>query len=570
MPIHNADDGSRRLAHLIRSLQSALRRRSAAVGAMWATAGALAAVAGLLALDWSDMAPAFPRTTVYGATGAAAVAAVAGAAFVAWRRRPSPVYVARLIETQRPELKNAVLTFVELAADPSADPSMTAAVARRAATILARDNPDRFLPPLDLRRPLIAVLAAAAINGGLLWLGQGTRIRPWVASADAGLMGAGHLPAPAAADLPHPAPPPSGSAERRVKPTADRRAAAADAAAKPPAPKPSPGDGTGETAASRALAAAIRADAKTFDRLAAALAADQAHHAEGHGTGSARAGKGHESDAAGTPQHESDAASTPRHESDAASTPRHESDATSTPRHESNAASTPRHESNAAGTPRHESDAASTPQHETDAAATPRHDTDAAATPRHDTNAGNPVSRRACAARAVGDAEPRPGAAGSDNPPLPDHEPSEVSPKNALDTMRRARRLIEEADRRLGDGEVTDAFLDRMGVGNAEFRRFVVAWQRKFEALSAGPAVTRRPRRVHLAAGKTEGKVLRPTGGSEAKPVAGPVNLEPDGRKESVQGTASGVSARLQPAVRAYFRAIDQLTAEPGEKEPLE
>jgi len=377
VPIHNADDGSRRLAHLIRSLQSALRRRSAAVGAMWATAGALAAVAGLLALDWSDMAPAFPRTTVYGAAGGAAVAAVVGAAFVAWRRRPSPVYVARLIETQRPELKNAVLTFVELAADPSADPSMTAAVARRAATILARDNPDRFLPPLDLRRPLIAVLAAAAINGGLLWLGQGTRIRPWVASADAGLMGAGHLPAPAAADLPHPAPPPSGSAERRVKPTADRRAAAADAAAKPPAPKPSPGDGTGETAASRALAAAIRADAKTFDRLAAALAADQAHHAENHGTGSARAGKGHDTNATSTPRHESDAEPRPG----AGATPRHESNAASTPRHESNAAGTPRHESNAAGTPRHESDA------------------------------GNPVSRRACAARAVGDAEPRPGAA---------------------------------------------------------------------------------------------------------------------------------------------------------------
>jgi hypothetical protein len=528
VPIHNADDGSRRLAHLIRSLQSALRRRSAAASAMWATAGALAAVAGLLALDWSDMAPAFPRAAVYGAAGAAAVAVVAGAAFVAWRRRPSPVYVARLIETERPELKNAVLTFVELAADPSADPSMTAAVARRAATILARDNPDRFLPPLGLRRPLIAVLAAAALNGCLLWLGQGTRIRPWVASADAGIMGAGHLPAPAAADLLHPVPHPSGSAEPRVKPTADGRAATADAAAKPPTPKPSPGDGTGETAAARALAAAIRADAKTFDRLAAALAADQPHHAEGHGTGSDRAGKGHESDATGTPRHESDATGTPRHESDAASTPRHESDA---------------------GTPRHESDAA---------------------TPRHESDAGSPVSRRACAARAVGDAEPRAGAAGSADPPLPDHEPSEVSPKNALDAMRRARRLIEEADRRLADGEVTDAFLDRMGVGNVEFRRFVVAWQRKFKALSAGPAVTRRPRRVHVAPGKTEGKVLRPTGGSEAKPVAGPVNLEPDGRKESVQGAASGVSARLQPAVRAYFRAIDQLTAEPGEKEPLE
>jgi hypothetical protein len=134
--------------------------------------------------------------------------------------------------------------------------------------------------------------------------------------------------------------------------------------------------------------------------------------------------------------------------------------------------------------------------------------------------------------------------------------------------MRRAKRLIEEADRRLRDGEVTDTFLGRMGVGNAEFRRFVVAWQRRLEAAGGTGAATSRPREVRTDPGKREVEVLRPTGGTEAAPIVGPVNVGPDGRKGSVQNASSDVSPRLQPAVKAYFETIDQLTAEPGEKEP--
>ncbi|KPK45694.1 MAG: hypothetical protein AMK72_10630, partial [Planctomycetes bacterium SM23_25] len=100
------------------------------------------------------------------------------------------------------------------------------------------------------------------------------------------------------------------------------------------------------------------------------------------------------------------------------------------------------------------------------------------------------------------------------------------------------------------------------------FRRFVAAWQRKFEAAPAGPAVTPRPRQVRSAPGETEGEVFRPTGGTDAAPIVGPVNVGPDGRRGSVQGAASQVSPRLQPAVTAYFEAVDQLTAEPDEKEP--
>ncbi|KPK47739.1 MAG: hypothetical protein AMK72_08075, partial [Planctomycetes bacterium SM23_25] len=190
VPIRADDEGSRLLFRLIGSLQSALRRRSAVVAALWAAAGATAAVAGLLAIDSSGGVPDSARRVVYGAAGAAAIVVVASAAFMAWRRRPSAVYVARLIEAERPELKNALLTFAELASDPSADPSLTAAVGRRAAMILARDVPGRFLPPWDIRRPLVAVLGAGALVGGMLWLAQGTRVRPWVPSADAGLIGA--------------------------------------------------------------------------------------------------------------------------------------------------------------------------------------------------------------------------------------------------------------------------------------------------------------------------------------------------------------------------------------------
>jgi len=526
VPTRDGDEGSRLLSHLIGSLQSVLRRRAAGVAAMWATAGALAATAGLLAVDWATAAPDSSRPVVYVAAGAAAVAVVAGAAFMAWRRKPSPLYAARLIEKRRPELKNALTTFAELACDPSSDPSMTSAVGRRAATILARDVPGRFLPPLQIRRPLAAVLAAGAIIGLMLWLAQGTRIRPWVASAEGGVMATDIVPVHPAPDVPRlvaldqSGPRPSGVAERGAKQTPGRSPADTSSAAKAPARQPSRTERGGEAAAAQALAAAIRADAKTFERLATALAADGASDLQGDGAGT------------GTPRHDGDAVR------------------------------------GGSGDP-------------------PRNDDDSGA----DAVKGA-VSRRSSPARAVDGGEPSPGARGAGEPkavrphaaggaeaakpprktagdsPLPDREPSNAFPKNALDAMRRARRLIKEADRRLREGEVADAFLDRMGVGNAEFRRFVVAWQRKFEAATSGPAVTPRPRKVRSTTGKKEGNVLRPAGGSEAAPIVGPVDLGPDGRKGSVQGTASWVSPRLRPAVTAYFRALDGLTTEPSEKDP--
>ncbi|MBE3070106.1 MAG: hypothetical protein IMZ66_07700, partial [Planctomycetes bacterium] len=128
--------------------------------------------------------------------------------------------------------------------------------------------------------------------------------------------------------------------------------------------------------------------------------------------------------------------------------------------------------------------------------------------------------------------------------------------------MRRARRLIEEADRRLRQGEVSDAFLDRMGVGNADFRRFVTAWQRKLDAAAPGPAVTAPPGATRTVAPPTPGGILRPDGGPDARPVAGPVAVAADGRQGWVQGRQSPVSPQLRPAVEAYFEAVDRMAAE--------
>jgi hypothetical protein len=448
---------------------------------------------------------------------------------VAWRRKPSSLYVARLIETERPELKNALLTFVELVSDPSADPSMTVAVGRRAAMILARDVPRRFLPPWDLRRPLVAIFGAGALVGGMLWLAQGTRIRPWVASAEGGLMGVAIAPDQPASKAPPPAPPkpgPSDDSQNTTNETAEHSLAGAGGATKAPAAKASPAEAKTEASVAQELAGALQADAKAFERLAAALAADGTSGRQGEGAGGGRTGatdgpNGPEGGGSGDP---------------------------------------PRDTPVSRGThPAHAVD---------DAGMSPRPQGAGRTEPSPDAG-GAPGSETADPRAGGGAAGTKPRKAAGDSP-LPDREPSDRFPENALDAMRQAKRLIEEADRRLRDGKVTDTFLGRMGVGNAEFRRFVVAWQRRLDAAAGTGAVGHRPREVRSAAGEREGETLRPAGGTEATPIVGSVNVESDGRKGSVQGASPQVSPRLQPAVKAYFEAIDQLTAEPGGKEPTQ
>ena len=133
--------------------------------------------------------PVGHRIIVYLAATAAGLMAVAGAAARAARPVPSAFYVARLIEKRRPDLKNSLITFVELASEGAADRSLCAAVGRRAARLLAGTDPVEFLPAPALRRPLAAAGAAALVLGACLWLAQGTLFAPWAAAAQAGPVG---------------------------------------------------------------------------------------------------------------------------------------------------------------------------------------------------------------------------------------------------------------------------------------------------------------------------------------------------------------------------------------------
>jgi hypothetical protein len=131
--------------------------------------------------------------------------------------------------------------------------------------------------------------------------------------------------------------------------------------------------------------------------------------------------------------------------------------------------------------------------------------------------------------------------------------------------MRQTRLLIKEADRRLRDGEVSDAFLGRMGMSNAEFRRFVTAWQRQMETGTPGPNVSTPPDAVSTiaaAGGTGAGQVLRPTAASDVKPMLSAAASRSVGPQGQVEGAESAVSPRLKPAVSAYFEAVGRMAAD--------
>ena len=162
MPTHERGADVLPLSRLIAWIQAALRRRAAVRAGLWAVAGALAALAAVLVADMA-WGLSGARIIFYLAATAAGLMAVAGAAARAARPVPSAFYVARLIEKRRPDLKNALITFVELACEGAADRSLYAAVGRRAARLLAGTDPVEFLPAPALRRPLAAAGAAAII-----------------------------------------------------------------------------------------------------------------------------------------------------------------------------------------------------------------------------------------------------------------------------------------------------------------------------------------------------------------------------------------------------------------------
>ena len=167
---------------LLEYLAWRLRRRAAKAAALWTAAAALAGLAAGVAVA---AAVGLPPSVLFAALvlGAAAVGVAAG---LSYRPRPSPMYLARLVERQRPQLKEALVTLVELAADASSDRTMQTALARRAGRILSCDPPHAFLPAASWRRPAWALVAGSVLLGAVLWLAKGTVVAPWLPGAAAG------------------------------------------------------------------------------------------------------------------------------------------------------------------------------------------------------------------------------------------------------------------------------------------------------------------------------------------------------------------------------------------------
>jgi len=556
VPSRQGATPGRFLRHVLVSVQSVLRRRAAVRSAVWASAAALAALTLVLAIDAVWVYPRSSRPAVYLMAALAGAAGVAISMLLAWARKPSLFYVARLIERGRPELKNDLMTFLDLSADSGADPSAAVAIARRSARLLAEFEPTRLLPPHRLRRPCAVVAGAAVALAVGVWLAQGVLFQPWIGQAEAGLVSGGS----AAAALGGPGTP--------LVETAGAVAAQPEELAASLAPSPEPKrDGEQayadadqqkepsapglQQAASGALAENIAADAQTLERLAAALealasspssappsSADQGPAGAGQGAGrdsrqeSQQGGGSNPAGSEGPTQLAS------------AGSPEGSPDGT---RDGAGGGRTERTETrNGAGTGQ-----------EPDS-------TGSAESPG--TAAGGPGGTGAGAQQGnqgQGGAGGRSGGPG--RPPIPERPQPTAFPKNPLDATRWADRLIKEADRRLREGEVSDAFLGRMGMSQADFRRFVVAWQRRLESAAPGTDVTQAAGAVRTAAAPGAGEAVGASGAGLARTM---VDRGPEGTpgpSNLVQDDSSQVSVRFRPVVSAYFDELSRRAEKPKE-----
>jgi len=594
-------------------VQKAHRRRAAAVRALWATSAAVAALTVFLAADAASGWAEGRRLAVYLVVAAASGTAVAGLALAAWLRIPSPLYVARLIERYHPELKNALITFVELESDPPAsrragttagggpaeDPSVAAAVGRQAARVLSGADPTEFLPSRGIRTPAMAAAAAVSILAGVLWMGQGVLFRPWVSAAQASPAAGEQATSPTTlAPLKEPA--------LSVRPAASAGSGQAASA------------GSGQAASaenrSEALGAAIQADREKLERLAEALAATAA----GPGSSAASAGSGQAGSAAqsaaptgrmagdargGTGQGTTQAASggatkisqnggchpQTKFGGDAATgqgTPKPHRLGVAPDSGSSEIVSKSAGGSAAGGAVKSSAAPGRGQPPEAESAG------QASGEPLPNDGgdgAGDDGAAGATAGLRPGAAGLRPGGptppkqplrlrrleagtggsvaggmpaarqGGSDGPPLVQRPQTADFPRNTLDAMRRVRRLIEEADGRIRDGEVNDAFLGRMGMSHAEFHRFVAAWQRTLETSAPEADAPAGVSGVVESDATARGELIRPAMGSESRPVLGAAAAD---KGDLVQGGDSRVSLRLRPAVAAYFEAVGRLAAE--------
>jgi hypothetical protein len=493
----------------------------------WAAAATMIAMAGLLAVDGATNFAAAVRPIVYGLAMAAGAVTV-GAALLAGRVQVlPPMCVVRLIEQVRPDLKNALLTFVELRSDPSADPSKIAAVARRAARILAEVDLCEFVPTVCVRRATYAAMGGACLLGVMLWLTQGVLFSRGPATAKAELMIASGSPLASAAQT---------------------QAGAAKSAKTPADPEKKPGS----EAAAQSLAAAMEADKENLQRLAEALAGkpDGAGRAPsagiaGRGAGDDGAGRG-----AGGQAPSGDAAGCGANQQ------------------APSAGQAVRASSGSSGARPNEERRLSA---DTGSSAAPAPSAGGAGrgASEQGPSAGNAPLPEGQASigpgGAQGDGATKPPPAQASAPPLPKRPQSDALPEKTLDAMRKVRRSIDEADKRLREGEVTDAFLGRMGMSNAEFRRFVAAWQRQLD--TAAPETSAAPPGARQAPGEPMSKVEFSTGGAgtDVRPITGPAPAAAAIQGGAVQGADASASVRLRPAVAAYFETVGKLAAEKAE-----
>jgi hypothetical protein len=540
VPKHENAPALRFLHTLLRSLQTALRRRAAGTAALWATAGVLGSLAALLATDASLGFPGSARTVIYLVAWLAGISVVGAAVGSAWTKKPSTLYLARLIELQRPDLKNALLTFVELHQDPQADPALTAALGRRAARLLADAEPQTFLPPTRLRRPAMAAASAALLLGAGLWLAQGIVFTPWVTSAEA--RSGPHDVPPQAGGMPTACPPVGGPSLRgQAAPSADScpRKQPVEGLGMERRPVSSGRAESGDVANSaQAIAAELKADAAKFDLLGATLGSDGGASREDPGS---RGTSGPTSDSSVPRPVLSGRGEGPQDALGGDGTPRPSLPGHTVPADES----CPREQRRGHAT---QADGRATPPKPqgTDA----RNQGNAGAPPPANGNAGQGGGGDA---RSAGPS----GRASAGEPPLAKRTPSEKFPPEVLDSMRRAERIITRAEEQLREGEVSEAFLANMEMTNAEFRRFVTSWQRKLEAAAHGPDAVSVPLPADAAPGSGPGELLRPV--QAASPAGGEVRRGSDGSQGLVQGSEARVSPRLRPAVAGYFEAIGRM-----------
>ena len=551
------------LDYLIGQVQSALRRRDAITSALWAAAGVLAAETIILLADAAWDLCGSARLAVYLVTALSGAVTIGLVALVTWSRRPSDTYVARLIEKHRPALKNALITFVELRAAPAGDPSMSLAVGRRAVRILADDEAETFLASFSVRRPAAAAITAACVLGASLWLAQGILFHPWVSAVEADVArGEGQGPA---AIRPFALPDISATSSPADAATETPQPADACPAAdgEPAAPTPASGssaapDAKGEagTDAAQALAAAIQAQRETLERLASALQAEGTSMQPAPNASAMRPAGAGDSD-----QRNGGEGNPTRQDVGSEQTTGLTGDGLPTGEMGSGDAKP--------GTKQESSLRSRFGGVGSDTAAPTDVLQPGGRDPTDTMEKGPGPAGEGAPRGGAGDGSPKPRGRGTGEPPLPPRPQSEEFPPEVLDSMRQTKRLIEKAAERLRDGEVSDAFLDRMGMTPAEFRRFVVAWQRELESAPVGPAETAAPAVVRTEKGSDRGELLRPTGGAEARPMTGAVTAEADGQGGLVQGSEATVSPRFRRAISAYFETVSRLAADkPETKEP--